>query len=166
MGGEVVDVDAAMNGDLNGSPTELAESEGEDNMEVNGEGGAQCEGFAQRELHRKRFREAGKKTVPDLDDGELDSPTKRAQLGDAPISARELRELLSGHVREMKSAWTNFQGRLDHLEGIQEHQGTELDKQKEALVHYKARTKALEKDAVSHRQAQEQRATWTNLRKK
>ena len=154
MAGVILNVDENMKDEDNRSPTEVAddsggeESQHGDIMEVERE-------------HRKRHREAGSVPIPvDPSDAEheIDSPSKRANQGEEPMSARELRELLSGHVREMKTAWQNFQGRLAHIEGMQEHQGAELDKHKESISHLKARTKALEKDAISHRQANEQNA--------
>ena len=67
----------------------------------------------------------------------------------------------------MKTAWRNFQGRFDHIEGVQELQGVEFDKQKEAIGHLKVRTKALEKKKfLTVRPRSRQQATWTSSQRK
>ena len=133
------------------SPTELAEATDEERMEGDPPG---SEVRAKDEKERKkRHREAGhvKKQIPDEDDDpDLDSPSKRAlQGGEAPLSANEIRSLLFGHVNEMKEAWRNFQGRIDQVELQQVQHGHEMQA-------VKMRTKILEQDSASHRQALDQ----------
>ena len=67
-----------------------------------------------------------------------------------------MRELLLGHVHEMKAAWRTFQGRLDHVEGIQEKQGEAIDKHGEMLGQLRTRTKVVEKDLTTQKQAHQQ----------
>ncbi|CAE7210723.1 pol [Symbiodinium sp. CCMP2456] len=138
-GGE--DAQVEMQIDPVDSPTEAAEIS--DGDKEDGEG-------VKQEQHRKRGREraAAQVAVPN-DDEELDSPSKRPQHGDAPLSGNELRALLLGHVNEMKDAWNTFHGRLEQVESKQGAQSVDL-----GLL--KTRTAVLEKDAATHRHLQEQ----------
>ncbi|CAE7254887.1 pol [Symbiodinium sp. CCMP2592] len=148
-----------MEGDLNmenvdhrGSPTELAESSAEDN-EVKGppcplDLDVKLE-KRKREVRRRRVREGRAKEVracdlnvpdsEDEDESDNDSPTKRPQQGsEAPLSSREIRDLLFSHVTEMKEAWRSFQGRLDKVESEQLQQQHEM-------INIRTRTAAVEK---------------------
>ncbi|CAE7836114.1 unnamed protein product [Symbiodinium sp. CCMP2592] len=90
--------------------------------------------------------------VPDSDEDE-DSPSKRPQIGEEkPLTARELRELLFGHVHEMKSAWHSFQGRLENVE-------REQGKTTFEVCNLQARTRVLEKDLGQQRQTSTAHAT-------
>ncbi|CAE7745388.1 unnamed protein product [Symbiodinium sp. CCMP2592] len=82
------------------------------------------------------------------DDSDLDSPSKRPLHGDAPLSAHEIRELLFGHVNEMKDAWRSFQGRLDRVEAEQLQHGHEM-------INLRTRTHALERSSSSMGRQQE-----------
>ena len=141
-----------------GSPTELAESSGDD-QEMKAKNEKRKRDDRGRDA---RSRDVRAFPVPGGDDeDELESPSKRAQRAEEPFTAREMRELLMGHVREMKSAWTTFQGRLDHLEGVQEKQGSAIDKHDEMMSQLRTRTKVIEKDMASQKKAQQQ--TVSNL---
>ncbi|CAE7291536.1 unnamed protein product [Symbiodinium sp. CCMP2592] len=101
---------------------------------------------------RRRELVADGKTIPVADEGEddseLDSPTKRPLHGEAPLSAQEIRELLFGHVNEMKDAWRSFQGRLDRVEAEQLQHNHEM-------INLRTRTHALEKSSSSMGRNQE-----------
>ena len=123
------------------SPTELAPSE--DDADVK-----QVDMEAQPEK-RKRDDvklEAGigspvASPIPDGPDADLESPSKRPQRGsEPPLAVDEIRQLLCGHVAEMKDAWKSFQSRLDSVESQQVAQNLEL-----GTLH--TRTVTLEKDA-------------------
>ena len=126
------------------SPTEIADSdpgEGDEEMKTKLE-------------KRKRMDRGAVVPVPgeDDDDDELDSPSKRAQKSDdQPLTSKELRTLLFGHVTEMKSAWREFQGRLGKVE--QEQSKTDFEVQ-----NLQSRTKVLEKDLTGCRHLADQTA--------
>ena len=125
------------------SPTAIAESEP----------GEPAEDHEMKTRLEKRKRTDVGAAVPipgDDEDDELDSPTKRAQVGDEkPLTSKELRELLFGHVTEMKTAWREFQGRLGRVE--QEQNRTEFE-----VKNLQSRTRVLEKDLVGCRQLSDQ----------
>ncbi|CAE7358661.1 unnamed protein product [Symbiodinium sp. CCMP2592] len=131
-----------------GSPTELAESEAEQNtvekmdLEVKQETRKRERPSRSRKVVRDP---AFAQVVPVLDeddDDDLNSPTKRPLHGDAPLSGNEIRELLFGHVTEMKEAWRSFQGRLDRVESEQLQHGHEM-------INIRTRAAALEKTSTN-----------------
>ncbi|CAE7462428.1 pol [Symbiodinium sp. CCMP2592] len=132
-----------------GSPTELAEDE---DSEMEGLTTAQRSNvkLEKRKRSGRGARDPAAVPVPGESDNDddADSPSKRPSRGeddDRPISGRELRALLFGHMSEMKESWKTFQGRLDDVEHAQKHTGTVVS----AL---KNRTKVLEKDNLSNQQ--------------
>ena len=139
--------------EIPGSPTEIAE---ESDLET--ELGTRPK--LEKRKRERRCRDPGAVPVPGPDEDEEDneSPSKRAPRSSGGLSASDIRDILSGHVSEMKAAWNTFQGRLDHLEGIQEKQGEALDNHGEMLGQLRTRTKVIEKDMVTNRQAQQQTA--------
>ena len=145
--------DADMVEEVLGSPTEIAEDSQPDQ-----EHGVRPK--MEKRKREERLRDhPGVVPVPGSDnEEENESPSKRPPRASRGLTASDIREILSGHVSEMKAAWSTFQGRLTHLEGIQEKQGEALDCHGEMLGQLKTRTKVIEKDMVSHRQAQEQTA--------
>ena len=136
----VVDVEAE-----HGSPTEIAELSEEDLMPGK-----------HVKLEKRKRGDPRDRPVPGDDDADLDSPSKRPPRSEPALTASDIKELLSGHVLEMKAAWRTFQGRLDHLEGVQEKQGEAIDHYGEKLGQLRTRTKVIEKDMVTHRQTQQQ----------
>ena len=117
-----IDVDAEGDRELDGhSPTELADDDDPSSPpggvlltaeEVKTEMG--------RNVPKKKKRERQANEMTKLEEGEEDSPTKRAlQGGDAPLSGRELRELLQMHMFEMRTAWGEERARVDRLEAKQ-----------------------------------------------
>ncbi|CAE7354464.1 unnamed protein product [Symbiodinium sp. CCMP2592] len=83
--------------------------------------------------------------VPESDDEDEDSPSKRPLLSDdRPLTAREIRELL-GHVTDMRTAWDSFRGRLDSVEKEQSKTGFEV-------ANLQSRTRVLEKDQGQQKQ--------------
>ncbi|CAE7847912.1 unnamed protein product, partial [Symbiodinium necroappetens] len=127
-----------------GSPTELAEGDSEEETENKKHNKVKLE-------KRKRVANdnpARARPVPEHDDEDedLDSPSKRASVGDEkPLTASELRVLLSGHVAEMKTAWGEFHGRLGAVE-------SEQARVKSTVGDLQARTVVVEKDAAQQRQ--------------
>lgn len=99
-----------------GSPTEIAEGDSDEDLRMEiGDGNkvklekrkrAAVEKGKNKPPHRARAVPAVPSEEDDEDDDEeLDSPSKRPSVGeDKPLTAREIRSLLSGHVREMKNA--------------------------------------------------------------
>ena len=168
--GEVMDVDK----EVVGSPTEVAEGSDVDLEAREGEGpqikDEQKVKIEKRKRERKKARDdapPAAHTVPDSDDEDLESPSKRANgegpgsgarsNGEAPLTSSEIRSLLLGHVQEMQSAWTAFHGRLDKVEGDQGRLSSRVDD-------VQNRTQVVEKDLAHHRQvAQEHAASLDNL---
>ncbi|CAE7208035.1 unnamed protein product [Symbiodinium sp. CCMP2592] len=143
-------------GDAKGSPTEIAESE-EDIKPPAMEVEVKQEKRKRERDVRRRCRgdpaAAAAACVPvdDSEEGEseLDSPSKRALHGDdAPLSSRDIKELLFGHVKEMKEAWRTFQGRLDQCESVQVQQSHEM-------INIRTRTAAVEKTGAAIQRTQE-----------
>ncbi|CAE6972900.1 unnamed protein product [Symbiodinium microadriaticum] len=135
------------------SPTEIADDEsiGDDPFDVPGDdgGGAKVK-LEKRKREKKPRRREGEhaRAVPVEDDIEI--PTKRpSNSDDRPVSSRELRHLLMGHVNEMKSAWTNFQGqlegRIEKVENEQRLAGVKFDD-------LQARTTVVEREVSHQRQ--------------
>ena len=151
FGGQLEPIEVDAEGDAKeGSPTELAQSSG-DEMKV------KLEKRKREDRGGDRRRDHRELPVPGgEEDDELESPSKRPQRADEPFTAKEMRELLLGHVHEMKAAWRTFQGRLDHVEGIQEKQGEAIDKHGEMLGQLRTRTKVVEKDLTTQKQAHQQ----------
>ena len=86
------------------------------------------------------------------DDDDLDSPSKRPQRSlEAPLTAAEMREMLSGHLSEMKLAWGAFQNRIDKVEAEQSKNNFEV-------TNLQSRTRVVEKDLISQRKTTEQNA--------
>ena len=157
--------------DVIGSPTELAEGSDVDlpspasanPADVKEESKVKIE---KRKRERKKQREGRAApvgtTIPDTDDEDLESPTKRASgsghdPSDRPLTASEIRELLVGHVQDMRSAWTSFQGRLDKVEHDQA-------RTHEAVSSLQCRAQVVEKDVARQRQvAEEHSAGLENL---
>ena len=124
---EVMQVD-----DDHPSPTELAASDDEqanqnDNMEVKLEKRKREEGEGLDAGIGSPLPAPAAPTVPSEDDADLESPNKRPSRGsEPPLSASEIRNLLCGHVSEMRDAWRSFQTRLDTVEGQQVAHSLEL----------------------------------------
>ena len=136
-GEEVMQVDAV------GSPTELAEG-----SELEAEGSPSGAPAVKMEKRKRREgeRKGRARTVPDETDDELDSPSKRPlRSSEAPLTAKEIREMLCGHMNEMKDAWGSVQGRIEKIE-------TEQAKTTFDVSNLQSRTRVLEKDATVHRQ--------------
>ena len=124
------------------SPTEIAASDDEGdkisgNMEVQTE---------KRKREETKMEAGIGSPIPHLspfgeeDDKDLESPSKKPQTaGEPPLSMGEIKNLLCGHVNEMKNAWSSFQTRLDSLEAQQVAQNVELGT-------ITTRTTVLEKD--------------------
>ncbi|CAE7824475.1 Retrovirus-related Pol polyprotein from type-2 retrotransposable element R2DM [Symbiodinium microadriaticum] len=138
--------------DLERSPTEVADESdiGDDPF---GEPGTEA-GEAPVKIE-KRKREKKKRcngdglalAVPVNDDSDLESPTKRPSCSEErPLTAKELRELLMGHVSEMKSAWSSFHGRLEKVEHDQRRSG-------ELHGELQSRTVVVEKELAQQRLA-------------
>ncbi|CAE7219725.1 unnamed protein product [Symbiodinium microadriaticum] len=153
-GGEVMNVDEEapenMHVERVGSPTEIvAESENEPDH-------SPCADPAVKMEKRKRrdpAHDGHARAVPDDDEGDLDSPTKRPlRCSDAPLSASEMRAMLSGHLTEMKSAWGAFQSRIEKVENDQSRCSFEV-------TNLQGRTRVLEKDAVNQKKTLEQNST-------
>ena len=110
--------------DVIGSPTEVAEES--DDMDAGG-----CEGIRLwgevGETQASRTPGDLPQRVPDGTDEELDSPSKRPQRSDdQPLTAREIRALLGGHLSEMKTAWSTIQSRVDKVEQEQARSSFEV----------------------------------------
>ncbi|CAE7946692.1 pol [Symbiodinium sp. KB8] len=148
----------AMQVDNPGSPTELADDEsdlGADPFEVNDEGDKkQKVKLEKRKRERKKQRDDRADNQKALDsEDDLESPSKRASGSDErPLTSTEIRALLLGHVQEMKTAWTSFQGRLDRVELEQNRVSSSL-----ADVH--SRTGVLEKDVAHGRVVAQEHST-------
>ncbi|CAE7358238.1 unnamed protein product [Symbiodinium sp. CCMP2592] len=147
--GEHPEMQVENEGEIIGSPTELAE-DSEPDVDVTGSGAS---GVNPRKvkIEKKRRRAARGRDdgllppVPDDTDDE-DSPSKRAlRSDDQPLSSREMRELLTGHLAEMKLAWGTFQGRLDKVEGEQSRAAFEV-------TNLQTRMRVAEKDVVQQKQ--------------
>ncbi|CAE7028558.1 unnamed protein product [Symbiodinium sp. CCMP2592] len=167
MESAVVNVDQHMEGEEKPSPTEIAESGNEMDEDVKEEMPAAP---VKKKEKRKRERRAkpvcvrrgdrtkGSTDPPSIsdhddddedDDEDIGSPAKRPHEDSGAINAAEIRELLFGHVKEMKQAWRSFQGRLDKVETVQTQQQHEM-------VNLRTRTHKLEKDTESMRQMNDQ----------
>ncbi|CAE7637075.1 pol [Symbiodinium sp. CCMP2592] len=120
------------------SPTEIAESE---------QGDPDADHEMKVKLEKRKRNENGAAVpVPSDDEDGDESPSKRPLRGDdQPLTSRELRELLFGHVSEMKSAWKEFQGRLGRVE--QDQKRTDFE-----VRNLQSRTRVLEKDSQGCRQ--------------
>ncbi|CAE6965603.1 unnamed protein product [Symbiodinium sp. CCMP2592] len=139
-----------------GSPTELAEDSELDDA-VGGIGeveGVNPPGKVKVEKKRRRGARGlgsanGGRLPPvpdDSDEEEEDSPSKRAlRSDDLPLSSREIRDLLTGHLAEMKTAWGSFQGRLDKVEGEQAKTTFEVS-------NLQSRLRVAEKDVAHQKQ--------------
>ncbi|CAE7210973.1 unnamed protein product [Symbiodinium sp. CCMP2592] len=141
-----------------GSPTELAESSEEEkttgamDTEVKQEKRKREVRAAATRGRRGRGRDARAGTdgvhgavsgdLGTSDDEDEESPSKRAQVGDPPLSGNEMRELLFGHMKDMKEAWRTFQGRMDKVEAEQLQQSHEM-------INIRTRTSAIEKDNLT-----------------
>ncbi|CAE7666364.1 unnamed protein product [Symbiodinium sp. CCMP2456] len=143
-----------------GSPTEIAEDDdGIDKMIGSDpflEGDNKHKVEVKQEKRKRDEHNSGHgrlRPVPDEEDEDLDSPTKRASRGeDQPLTAKELRMLLSGHVNEMRHAWGTFQGRLDRVEAAQSNTNG-------IISDLQARTTVAEKDIIQQRQAAQETTT-------
>ncbi|CAE7458749.1 unnamed protein product [Symbiodinium sp. CCMP2592] len=143
-------------GEVPGSPAELAEDISDNESS---EHGVDAEMKVKMEKRKRGDRDYRRRCdprahpVPDSDDEEdEDSPSKRPQLGEEkPLTAREIRELLIGHVSEMKCAWKTFQGRLDDVEREQARSSFEV-------TNLQARTRVVEKDLGQQRETTTQHA--------
>ena len=132
-----------------GSPTEIAED-----SDLEPEPGMKPK--LEKRKRECRRRDPGVHPVPGSEEeNENESPSKRASRSAGGLSASDIRDILSGHVLEMKAAWNTFQGRLDHIEGVQEKQGEALDHHGEQLGQLRTRTKVLEKDMITNKQTQQ-----------
>ncbi|CAE7484674.1 unnamed protein product [Symbiodinium sp. CCMP2592] len=119
-----------------GSPTELAE-DSELDVEV------------KKEKRKRERRSAAEHIeIPDDEFDKEESPSKRPQRDEHPVSSRELRFLLQQHARELKEAWGMFETRVAKVE---EHQS----KQTGELASLSGRTKVVEKDMKHMRLQQE-----------
>ena len=153
--------------DVVGSPTEVADASDVELTPVS-EGGTGIK--AEEEVKtkiEKRKRERKKQrdgmaapvcnTVPDSDDEDLESPSKRSNgvatgSGERPLRASDIKEILVGHVQEMKNAWTSFQGRLEKVE-------QEQAKTNDTVRSLLDRTQVVEKDVQHQRQSAQEQAT-------
>ena len=134
-----------------GSPTEIADASSGEEPKI--------EKRKREEAKVARVRQGTNKApaVPDTDDEELDSPSKRPSRGsDQPLSARELRELLQDHRRDMAEAWKTVEDRLGKLEQLNHSQRGEL-------TSLAGRTKVNEKDVSNLKKAVE--GNKTNIEK-
>ena len=134
-----------------GSPTEIADASSGEEPKI--------EKRKREEAKVARVRQGTNKApaVPDTDDEELDSPSKRPSRGsDQPLSARELRELLQDHRRDMAEAWKTVEDRLGKLEQLNHNQRGEL-------TSLAGRTKVNEKDVSNLKKAVE--GNKTNIEK-
>ncbi|CAE7770539.1 unnamed protein product [Symbiodinium sp. CCMP2456] len=100
-------------------------------------------------------------TAADLseqDEHDVESPTKRPHGdpgADAPMTGRELRELLQGHVMSMRQAWTEVESRVGSVESrvsTVEGRQTQFKGEVESV---KGRTKVLERDLSTIRKEHE-----------
>ena len=102
--------------------------------------------------NRKRRERRGDvpQRVPDGSDDDLDSPSKRPlRSDDQPLTAREIRALLGGHLSEMKNAWSTIQTRVDKVEQEQARSSFEVG-------NLQSRTRVLEKDVIANKKITEQ----------
>ncbi|CAE7832190.1 pol [Symbiodinium sp. CCMP2592] len=140
-----------------GSPTEVADEISdseigiEPKMEVEEE--AKLE-KRKREEDRKKKRRAARERAGggagETEEDELDSPSKRASVGgDLPLTARELRELLCDHRRDMTEAWRTFEDRVTRLE-------KEGESRKGEIASIAGRTKVNERDIMNVKKAVDQ----------
>ena len=147
------------------SPTEIAdESDLGDPFDVDDDTALdkkQREPAKVKQEKRKREKKsrceaaAAARAVPSDDEEDLESPTKRASCAEErALTAKDIRELLMGHVTEMRSAWSAFEGRLDRVEHAQNRCSAEL-------TDLQARTGVVEKDLQFQRTACQ--ANSTNL---
>ena len=144
--GVVMQVDRPDVEEVKPSPTEIADSDPEELPAEGDHGEARQVKLEKRKRRDRRHVSAPAAGLGDDDDDDLDSPSKRPQRGDeVPMTSRELRELLFGHVKEMKVAWKDFQGRLEQVEGDQQRTHFEVS-------NLQARTRVIEKDVVGCRQ--------------
>ena len=119
------------------SPTEVADDSSGDEPKI--------EKRKREETKAAEVRRSGgaDHPIPDSGEDEFDSPTKRASRGsEPPLSARELRELLRDHRRDMTEAWKTVENRLGKLEQ-QSH------KQVGEIASIAGRTKVNEKDVAN-----------------
>ncbi|CAE7291589.1 pol [Symbiodinium sp. CCMP2592] len=141
------------------SPTELAEGPDVSDVEFVGDAKRKRDPAASPSASlRAAAARAALRNLPgdgDTDDDESDSqesPTKRPHAAssstDAPVSGRELRSLLKGHVRSMKEAWSEFEGRLSKVESQQRRHKGDVES-------LKGRTKVVERDLVTNKKDQE-----------
>ena len=156
---EVMNIDEAapevMNVDAVGSPTEIAEgSENEPDLPHHVDPSVKLE----KRKRRDPIHEGHARAVPEDDEGDLDSPSKRPlRSSEAPLSASEMREMLCGHLSEMKTAWGVFQSRIEKVESEQSKCNFEVS-------NLQGRTRVLEKDAANQKKSIEQNsATIDNL---
>ncbi|CAE7915720.1 pol [Symbiodinium necroappetens] len=151
--------------DVIGSPTEVADTSDVDivNSPVS-EGGTfikEEEKVKTKLEKRKRERKKQKdgmappvfNTVPDSEDEDLESPSKRSNgvpsgSGERPLRASDIKEILVGHVQEMKNAWTSFQGcqkDVLHQRQVAQEQAVNLDSLTTDVKNMKVRLDAMEK---------------------
>ena len=151
-----------------GSPTELADDTDLGEDPFGDDVPAACDGTTGRSAHpavklEKRKREKKPKArrgdvrpvrdEGDSEDEDLESPSKRASgSDDRPLTSREMRELLAGHMIEMKNAWGNIQGRVERVELAQSKNNLVVDD-------LQARTVVVEKDLARQRQSAQETAT-------
>ena len=150
-----------------GSPTEVAE-ESDVELDPNNSKSSEVKEeqkvkIEKRKRERKKARDEhapAAQTIPDSEDEDLESPSKRAngdrqtsRGGDeAPLTSSEIRSLLLGHVQEMQSAWTSFHGRLERVESEQGRIASRMDD-------VQSRTLVIEKDVAHQRQVAQDNAT-------
>ena len=140
MAGTKSEVDGAelMQVEVPGSPTELADASSSAGEEPKIEK-RKREEVRGAKVRKGSGRDAREATIPDSDE-ELDSPSKRPSRGaEQPLSARELRELLQEHRRDMAEAWQTVENRLGRLEQLNRNQTGEM-------ASLAGRTKVNEKD--------------------
>ena len=152
--------------DLNHSPTELAEDD-EPNSPMEAEDDGNAPGAAgilvtaeevKKEIEgdrvnkKKKKRERQGDNIRADDEPDLESPSKRpVGSGEAPISGKELREILQMHMYEMRNAWSEERARVDRLEAKTNKLGddfseaaNEISGMKEDVSNLKGRTVAVE----------------------
>ena len=131
------------------SPTELAEeiSDDEDWPEVKEEGqkGDASPDVPGGSRGRKSKNKRGRK-----DEGSDGSPEKRREGGDAdlPVTGRELRRLLAGHLRDVKSevrgAWKEMDERIENVAKDVGMVASEVKKEKDSARGVTERVRKLE----------------------
>ena len=97
---------AEVGGDL-GMAGSLEHAGGVGHVE-NGHGAGEAADRRARKREREQVRKGKELKKEEISDEE--SPTKRANEGDCPLSGRELRYLLNQHMCEFREAWGGITG--------------------------------------------------------